>query len=408
MSFCLSHFHRGICALALLGCLFSASLAAGEKYDNWNAIATAMVGHLKAAGTAYEQGEAKTARDRVNDAYFGFYEKTGFERAVRTYISGKRSSEVEYKFGQIKSLMGKGADLGEVRSELEALSLLLKEDATVLDGDDSGGVGTLLASLLILLREGFEAILIIAAMAAYLVRSGNRDRLWVVYGSSLLAILASVLLAIALPRILNLSGANQEILEGATMFVAVVVLFIVSNWMFGKASGRAWQEYLDGKVKLAVAGGSAFGLGLAAFLAVFREGAETILFYQALFADNQIDRQMVWLGMLLAALGLVVVFILVRYGALVLPLKPFFLATSFLLFLMAISFTGGGVKEFQEADVISITTIEGMGTLEILGVYPTLETILPQLVLVGITILTILWTLRQRRRGKIAAASAAE
>ena len=391
---------------ALVLALAPAGATAGQKYSSWGEIAAEMRTCLDDAGRRYEDGDVEGGKARVNDAYFGFYEKLGFERAVLSYISGKRASTVEYKFSLIKKLMTQKAPQGEVRDELALLARMLREDANQLDGKEESAAGTFAASLLILVREGFEAILVIAAIATYLVRSGNQNRTGIVYWSALAAVAASVVLAIALQYLFEISGANQEILEGVAMLAAVVVLFFVSNWMISKAEADAWRNYIDGKVQTAVAGGSAFALGLAAFLAVFREGAETILFYQALVADTDAHRNMIWVGMAVAAVILVILFILIRYGSIVIPMKPFFIGTSILLFIMSISFAGGGVKELQEADVVSVTPVPYIQSFDLLGIYPTVETLAPQAVMIVLAAASIAVAVRKSRRMRLKAQSA--
>jgi high-affinity iron transporter len=257
----------------------------------------------------------------------------------------------------------------------------------------------------IILREGFEAILVIAAIAAYLIRSGNQRQTRVVYASGVAALVASAAAAVALQYVFEVSGANQEILEGAAMLLAVVVLFFVSNWMVAKAEAEAWKRYIEDKVQSAVETGSSFALGAAAFLAVFREGAETILFYQALLGEAEGFSGTIWLGFLTGCAALVVIFALVRYGSLVIPIKPFFMGTSVLMYLMSIAFAGGGVKELQEADVVSVTPVGFVESIDILGIYPTVETLLPQLVLLLLAIASIFYYRAKGRRARKAASA---
>ncbi|MDR3220571.1 MAG: FTR1 family iron permease [Candidatus Accumulibacter sp.] len=358
------------------------SPAAAKKYADWNEIAGEMAVLLDESYEAYFRKDVEQAKNLVNDAYFGFYEKEGFERTVMTYISGKRGAHVEYQFPLIKKLMTEGAPNKEVRAALDYLAKMLREDANQLDGKQESGLGVFIAALSIILREGVEAILVIAAMAAYLTRSGNDALVRTVYYSAGAAILASVAAAFAMQQVLQTSGADQEIIEGCTMLLATVVLFFVSNWMFSKAEAVAWKGYIEGKVRGAVETGSGFALGAAAFLAVFREGAETILFYQAMLSDVQSNTGMVWAGFGVGCVALVGVFALIRYGSLKLPLKPFFIGTSILMYLMAIAFAGGGIKELQEGDVIGVTPVGFVQSIDLLGVYPTVETLLPQAVLV--------------------------
>ncbi|WLT07355.1 FTR1 family iron permease [Gilliamella apis] len=377
--------------IASLAIFSSPSYATEKKYASWNAIVDEMDIILNDAYNIYFMKDSEAAKDRVNNAYFGFYEKHGVERAVMSYISGKRGTDTEYQFAKIKRLMSQGAPNKVVRTEIDVILKMLHEDANELDGKKESGWSVFFASFIIIFREGLEAILVIAAISAYLVRSDNKPMLKVVYLSSLFAVFASVLAAIALHTIVGLSGANQEIMEGAAMLLATVVLFFISNWMLSKSESKAWKNYVEGKVQSAVSTGSSFALGFAAFLAVFREGAETIIFYQAMLADAKDHMDMVWYGLGVGTIVLTLVFIVIRFGSVKLPLKPFFICTSALMYLMAIAFAGGGVKELQEADIISVTPVDFVHSVEVLGIYPTVETLVPQLVMLVVVMLSIMY-----------------
>jgi high-affinity iron transporter len=248
-------------------------------------------------------------------------------------------------------------------------------------------------------REGFEAILIVGAIIAYLIKSGNKKRVRPVYWGSVIALGVSVIMAWILARITSVAGGqNQEIIEGATMLLAVVVLFYVSNWMVSKAEAEAWSGYIESKVQSSITKGSVFSLAFAAFLAVFREGAETILFYQALLAGTETYISMIWLGLGVGLVILVVVYILIRVLSIRLPLKPFFLGTSVLLFVMSITFVGNGVKELQEGNVIPVTPVPGVASVDILGIYPTRETLIPQIALLALTVVTFVVQLRRAKK----------
>jgi high-affinity iron transporter len=390
-------------ALALLLAVSAAPAHSAQKYGSWGEITDEMNRILDRSYTVYLSGDIEQSKELVNSAYFGFYEKLGVERAVLTYVSGKRASLVEYQFAAVKRLMTERAENRKVRDALNELMKMLTEDSNELDGTKETGLGVFAASLLILLREGFEAILVVAAIAAYLTRSGNAALTRVVYRSAVAAIVASALLAVALQKIFSISGANQEMLEGFTMLLAVAVLFCVSNWMISKAESEAWKDYIQSKVKSAITKGSVAALAAASFLAVFREGAETILCYQALLADTAEHMGMLWLGMLAAALCLLVVFAVIRFGSMRLPLRPFFIGTSILMYIMSISFAGGGVKELQEADLVPVTPVSGVDTIDILGIYPTMETLLPQAVMLVLAVASFLYYMRNASRRKNAA-----
>lgn len=400
---------RSIKTLTVFLCLF-VSLAllplgaegAARKWNSWGEIVEQMAVSLNGSYDAYFKKDIDGAKNLVNDAYFGYYEKEGVERAVLSYISGKRAATVEYQFSAVKKLMTERSPNKEVRASLDNLIKMLREDGDRLDGREESAAGVFLASLLIILREGFEAILVIAAIAAYLIRSGNGRQTRVVYMSGVAALVASAVAAVAIQHIFQVSGANQELIEGIAMLLAVVVLFFVSNWMVSKAEADAWKHYIEGKVQTAVETGSSFALGAAAFLAVFREGAETILFYQALLAETQTRIDMVWIGFGVGCIVLVAIFLLVRYGSLVIPVRAFFMGTGILMYIMSIAFAGGGIKELQEADVVSVTPVNFIESIDILGIYPTVETLLPQVVLLVLAIVSVFYY-RSRGRKKLAA-----
>jgi high-affinity iron transporter len=367
-------------------------------YNSWNEIVDEMEAVCEKAYDIYAAGDIAAAKEQVDVAYFNYYEKLGFERAVMAYVSGDRAAQVEYQFSFIKKAMTAGEAGAEVKDTLDILVRYLREDANQLDGKQESAAAVFSASLLIILREGFEAIIIVGAIIAYLIKSGNRQKTAAVYWGSLAALGASVIMAVVLNNLSAISGANQEIIEGVTMLIAVLVLFYVSNWMVSKAEAEAWSGYIEGKVQSSMARGSVFSLAFAAFLAVFREGAEVILFYQALLADTQTYFNMIWIGLGVGCAALVVVYILIRVLSIRLPLKPFFLGTSVLLSIMAISFIGSGVKELQEGNAISVTPVGVISSVDLLGIYPTLETLLPQAALLILTVVTFVLHLKKQRK----------
>jgi high-affinity iron transporter len=371
---------------------------------NWTRTAEEMAGILDNSYRLYRAGDPQGAKDQVDVAYFQYYEKLGFEKIVLARISGERASTVEYQFSAAKRAISRNEAEASVKESLDTLAAYLREDAAALDSKVESALGTFLSSLLIIVREGFEAILIVGAIIAYLLKSGNKKSTGPVYWGSLIALGFSVLMAWILNRLTATvaGGQSQEIIEGATMLLAVAVLFYVSNWMVSKAEAEAWTAYIETKVQSSLARGSVFSLAFAAFLAVFREGAETILFYQALLAQTSGYINMIWLGLGIGVVILVVIYILIRFLSIKLPLKPFFLGTSVLLFVMSITFVGNGVKELQEGNVISVTPVAGLRSVDILGIYPTLETLIPQIALLALT--TATFVIQIRRNAKKAAA----
>jgi high-affinity iron transporter len=385
--------------IAVFGISPVAVFAAGSP-ATWNEVVDEMEAVVDEAYEMYVSGEAEAAKDQVDVAYYSYYEKLGFEKTVMAYISGDRAATVEYQFSYAKKAIAAGDPESEVKASLDELVSLLREDADALDGEEESAVGVFLGSLVIITREGFEAIIIVGAIIAYLVKSGNADKTRSVYRGSVIALGASVVMALILNYLTAASGANQEIIEGVTMLIAVAVLFYVSNWMVSKAEASLWIRHIEGKVQGAITSGSVFSLAFAAFLAVFREGAETILFYQALLAGTETYVNMIWIGLAVGFVALVIIYLLIRLLSIKVPLKPFFLGTGILLFAMSISFIGAGIKELQEGNVIGVSPVEGITSVDILGIYPTLETLIPQIVLLAVTIVTIVIQVRRWKKAR--------
>ena len=266
---------------------------------------------------------------------------------------------------------------------------------------------TFLAVLGLTLREGLEAILVIAAIIAYLVKTNSRKYLASVYIGAGLGVLFSVVLAMIFNGIAASlgdaqSGAGQEIFEGVTMFLAVIVLFYVSNWMLSKAEAETWSKYIKDKVQQSIDKGSMYTLSFSAFLAVAREGAELIMFFQGMRSNITNNPHMLWAGLAVAIVILAIVYFAITKLSVRLPLKPFFTFTSVLMFILCISFVGKGVYELQEADVIGRTIIPWMNGFhfELLGIYDRYENLIPQLILLALTIFTYRYQLGKNKTQK--------
>lgn len=379
----------------------------------WNDVADSMDLVLEAAKVLFESGDTEAARSAISDAYYGYYETTGFERTAMGYISGSRKTEMELQFSACKTVAKSGGSYDEFVEEVDTLSQMLRSDANVLDGvsdsssgdssdSSSSGTGrsastaTFIACFSIILREGFEAILIVGAIIAYLqVQAGSDEKkrkktVYPVYFGSVLGIILSFVLAWLLNAIKLANTASQEAIEGVTALIAVVVLYYVSNWMLSKSETDAWTHYIKSKAQKSSETGSYFALAFTAFLAVFREGAEVVLFFQPLMSDDNIGS--VWAGFIIGCICLVFVYLAIHFLSVKIPIKPFFTATSILMFVMSISFLGAGIKELIEGDLFTmhspdwLSWIPSNDVLDVLGIYPCLETLIPQLILLVVTI----------------------
>ncbi len=399
--------------------------ASGQPASSWNDVANAMDAVFDYGIELFSQGDYDGAYNCVNDGYYGYYETTGFERIAMGYISGSRKTEVELQFSSCKSVCKNQGSQEEFETEIAALKDMIHSDANVLDGtsDDSSSdsassdsstsdgsasnaaaVAAFSASFSIMLREGFEAILIVGAIIAYLTKqeqdpTRKKKKVYPVYLGSVIGIAASFGLAALLNAIKLANTASQEIIEGVTALLAVVVLYYVSNWMLSKSESDAWNNYIKSKAERSSERGSLFALAFTAFLAVFREGAEVVLFFQPMLAGDHTD--MVWTGFVVGCIVLVFVYLAIRLLSIRIPIKPFFTATSILMFIMSISFLGAGIKELIEGDVITMVSpgwlqwIPTNDVLDVLGIYPTLQTLVPQLILLVITVVIFVRTTKK-------------
>nr|WP_315443186.1 FTR1 family protein [uncultured Treponema sp.] len=371
-----------------------------EVLDSWTGIVKKMEVHLNNAYDLYTQGKSKEAYDEVNVAYFRFYESKGMEKITMGYLSGARKTTVENAFYEYRRNVYSDKDNEMVKAHKDKLIAMLYHDAAELDGtlDESGSetantaqsavVATFISCFVLVLREGLEAILVIAAIIAYLVKTGKKKYIMSVYVGALGGILVSILLAFLFGAVAGAqSGIAQEVFEGIGMFVAVIVLFYVSNWMLSKSETEAWERYIHKKVEASVSTGNKWVLIFAAFIAVAREGAELILFFQGVPVHGTSGRNAMILAIVLSAIVLIAVFLVFRFLTVRLPLKPFFLVTSILMYAMCFSFTGKGVSELQAAGVVNKTVIPWMGfEMDFLGIYATYESLIPQIIVLAVII----------------------
>jgi high-affinity iron transporter len=213
----------------------------------------------------------------------------------------------------------------------------------------------------------------------------------------ILALALSGVTAVVLSTVLRAIHASREIIEGATLLVAVCVLFSVSYWLISRVEAAKWQQFIRQKVNAALEHGGGRALTFVAFLAVYREGAETALFYQALFNEGSHVAGPITLGIVAGFAALAVIFTLFYKFGVKIPLRPFFTVTSVLLYYMAFVFIGKGVRELQEGNVMPISAIRGLPAIEALGFYPTWQTILAQLILLALFVFAVAKTFWPKR-----------
>lgn len=238
-------------------------------------------------------------------------------------------------------------------------------------------VSIALQSGTILLREGLEALLVIAAIAAFLGRSGatRRQRLSLYWGAGL-AIAASFVTAMIFNSFYD--GAHDDRIEAGVLVLAAALLFYMSGWLILKQDPRQFKAQLERGARLALDEGTTTSLAVLAFLAVFREGAETILFLHALAGTTGGYSLAFLAGLGLAALALLLVFAAMQWLAIRLPLRPVFLITSAFLFVMGLRFIGAAVQEMQEQAWLDVTRLIIPDWLDLVIINPTREAVTAQ------------------------------
>ena len=390
----------------------------GKGDRTWSEVASEMTVILDQAYEAAAAGKGDEGATLVNNAYYQYYEKLGFEKNVMNAISGDRVSQVEYQFKMTRKTMRDGGSDKEIKQLVDDLKSWLVKDAAVLDGGASGNINgftKLVTSsagqaFLILIREGLEALLVVAAVIAYLVKSGNKRFAKWIYLGVVAGLAGSGLVAVLFTFLFGGSGPIQEISEGVCALIATLMLLWTSNWMLNKSSVEAWNNYIRNKTEAAVAGaqskvesGQGLGLGMItslamlSFLAVFREGAETVIFYESIYSMSQ-DAHGMWVGGLAAAAVLIVIFLILRFTSVKIPIGPFFLVTSILMAALVVIFAGGGIHALIEGDLIEGTYLSTVPTNDWIGLYPYVETITAQVIAaIAVVVLFVVGFIKKHR-----------
>ncbi|MEO8226069.1 MAG: FTR1 family protein [Gemmatimonadota bacterium] len=354
-----------------------------------DAVFTLVRAQLDSAFALVHQGNGQAASTKAFDAYMTFEQ---VERSVRAKNAGL-ADQLETSFATLRTRAAGGAtaaEVGAIRGDLAALL----ENAERVVADTPSPLNLFIQSFVLLAREGLEAILIVGALLTFLTKTGAGHRRRDIHIGVGAAVGASLLTAAVLETIFQITPSRREALEGLTMVVATGVLFYVSYWLLSKMEVVKWNHFVKSKVQDAVTGGSALALASAAFLAVYREGFETVLFYKALFISGGAGGTVlpVLAGIAAGSAVLVLVYIAINRFGVRLPLKPFFGLTSAFLYYMAFVFAGKGIAELQEGALVPTTILPWAPRIPALGIYPTAESLGAQAVLFALFVGALVWT----------------
>lgn len=327
---------------------------------------------------AYERGDRSEANRLALSAYLDGFEPV---EAVLGMRDGTLMVEIEQAMAGFRQAIGRGESQAELRQRLSTISGLLDRAEAALAPEAESKVATFLGSFAILLREGLEALLVVIAMIAFLRRAERPDALRYVHGGWVAALLAGAATWVLATYALSISGKNRELAEGFGAILAALILLSVGVWMHGKAQADEWRRYIASKMQGALSRGSAWFLFGLAFIVVYREVFETILFYAALWTP---DNGGVLLAGALTAVALlaVIAWAMLRLSK-TLPIAQFFRYSAMLIAVLAVVLAGKGVAALQEAGTIGITTVPAVPRAPMLGLYPTLEAVGAQLLMIA-------------------------
>jgi len=348
----------------------------------------------------YESGKVDDAIDESGNIYFDEYEESGMENIVGAKDT-QLKLDTEASFNKISALMRAGASKEQIVAAQNKLFDQLTQSLELTK--KSSNWDLFLYAFIIILREGFEALIIVAAVIALLIKSGNSKHLNIVYSALGVAVVLSIATAYGLNYIFGSENAGQtrEVMEGAVMLIAVVLLFYVGFWLLSNASSKKWSAYIQGQISNSLSSGDSKMLWWTVFLAVYREGAETVLFYLALLFDakSPAATSMVAAGFVAGLAALIIVYIVIKKFSLKIAIKPFFIATSVIIFYMSVVFVGKGVMELVEGKVFVPTVIDGLPTITWIGFYPYVQSLVPQAVMIVLLIAGIL-ILKNKQKNK--------
>lgn len=329
---------------------------------------------LQQSLAAYQAGDPKRAENLALSAYLD-----GFEPVEPTLKArdGALMVRIETAMGELRASVSSRAPAADVATKVERLIALLNVAEQALAPERASAASSFAGAFAILLREGLEALLIVVAMIAFLGKADRRDVLPYVHAGWISALAAGAATWAAATWLISISGASRELMEGFGSLVSAAVLVSVGVWMHGKSHAEAWQRYIKEKLSAALSKGSAWFLFGLAFVVVYREVFETILFFAALWAQGGHLALMAGAGVAMVFLA-VIARLLLTYSRR-LPITQFFAYSALLIAVLAVVLAGKGVAGLQEAGLLDVHPLAGAPRIEMLGVYPTWEGLWAQL-----------------------------
>lgn len=349
---------------------------------------------LAASLKAYAAGDRKAASNLALSAYLDGFEPV--EPILRARDAALMA-RIEGAMGDLRAAISAGRPLAEVEASNKQLAILFGEAEAALSPDRASAASTFFGAFGVLLREGLEALLIVVAMIAFLRKTERSEMVGFVNGGWIAALAAGVLTWIAATYLISISGASRELTEGFGSLFAAIVLLTVGIWMHAKSNAESWQRYIKEKMTNALSRRSGWFLFILAFVVVYREVFETILFYAALWAEGNGGALLAGAG---AAVGLLalIAWAMLRFSTR-LPITKFFAWSAILIAVLTVVLAGKGVAGLQEAGIIGVQPWAWVPRIEVLGLFPTMQTVLAQAIAVAILVIGFWWNGRGNAEG---------
>ncbi len=350
----------------------------------------------------YGNGDYDSAYISARSAYLDSYE---FVEIPLRAIDPDFTLEVEFQFAELRNLIKQQADYDDVKEVAINIKRNLDESERIVSG-----TGTLAPSIAftssfaIIFREGLESVLILGAIMTYLEASRNNQFKKYIYYGVIAALGATAITWIIASYIIEISGANRELIEAIAALSATAVLFYVSFWVLNKIEHKKWMEFVKAKVWQATTTGSVMVFVMLSFFTVYREGFETVLFYQAMSGFAKYMEVYVGLGFILGIVSLLGVYYIMRKLGKKLPLRALFGLTMGVGAYLSIAFLGNAIRELQVLEIVPYTGLIGtvprldINLAMMTGIYPTLETLIAQAILLGVYLVASSYVLILRPR----------
>ncbi|MHB1352622.1 MAG: FTR1 family protein [Thiobacillus sp.] len=358
--------------------------------------------HLDESLAAYRAGDVTRAQRLAVTGYL-----EGFELAEASLDASDRAlrQEIETQMTAYRNLLRAGASVADAEKQAALLHTLLARAADHLESGGLSPLAALLGAFFILVREGLEALLVVAAIVAFLVKTERREALPYIHVGWIGALGLGALTWFVASYVIAISGAGREVTEGITALAASAILLYVGFWLHDKSHAERWKAFVGRHLGNALTRGTLWALTGVSFLAVYREAFETVLFYQALWQQAENARSSVLAGAGLGAGTLAVLgWLIFRFG-LRLPIGRFFAASSTLLALLAVIFAGHGVAALQEAGWLPLDPVNFI-EVPVLGIYANAQALWLQGGLLAAIIVGFAWGHARRRPAALASGDA--